>query len=88
MLNPIFIAEALSDSTRDYHLGGKFDLYRQIPALREYITVEQRAVHLITRQRQPDGFCVTTKISRKPRHLSPWAQTSPLRNLPGIAFSA
>ena len=55
LLNPIFIAEVLSDSTRDYDLGGKFDLYRQIPTLQEYITVEQRAVHLITRQRQPDG---------------------------------
>lgn len=55
LLNPVFIAEVLSDSTRDYDLGGKFELYRQIPALREYITVEQRAVHLVARQRQPDG---------------------------------
>ncbi len=55
LLNPVFIAEVLSDSTRDYDLGGKFELYRQIPVLQEYITVEQRTAHLITRQRQSDG---------------------------------
>ena len=50
LLNPILIVEVLSDSTRDYDLGGKFELYRAIPTLREYVTVEQSAVHITTRQ--------------------------------------
>ncbi len=54
LLNPVLIAEVLSDSTRDYDLGGKFELYRLIPTLREYVTVEQSAVHIVTRQRQQD----------------------------------
>jgi Uma2 family endonuclease len=55
LLNPILIAEVLSDSTRNYDLGGKFDLYRLVPTLREYVTVEHSAIHIITRQRQEDG---------------------------------
>lgn len=55
LLNPVLIVEVLSDSTRNYDLGGKFDLYRMIPTLLEYVTVEQNAIHIVTRQRQNDG---------------------------------
>lgn len=39
LLNPIFIAEVLSPSTRDYDTGGKFGLYRSIESLKEYWTI-------------------------------------------------
>ena len=42
--NPIMIAEVLSDSTRDYDRGQKFDLYREIPTLRDYLLVDQYSV--------------------------------------------
>jgi Uma2 family endonuclease len=42
--NPVLLVEVLSDATRDYDRGKKFDLYKQIPALKEYLTVEQSAV--------------------------------------------
>jgi Uma2 family endonuclease len=55
LLNPILIVEVLSDSTRNYDLGGKFELYREIPTLQEYVTIEQKVVHITTRHRQEDG---------------------------------
>lgn len=42
--NPVVIAEVLSTSTRDYDRGQKFDLYRTIPTLRDYVLVDQYAV--------------------------------------------
>ena len=46
VMNPIFIAEVLSKSTRNYDLGEKFQLYRTIPNLMEYVTIEQYAPHV------------------------------------------
>jgi Uma2 family endonuclease len=42
--NPVLLVEVLSDATRDYDRGKKFELYKQIPALQEYLTVEQNAL--------------------------------------------
>lgn len=42
--NPVLLAEVLSTSTRDYDQGQKFDLYRSIPTLRDYLLVDQYAV--------------------------------------------
>jgi Uma2 family endonuclease len=44
--NPTVIIEILSPSTRNYDMGGKFDLYRDIPALKEYILVDTRAIRV------------------------------------------
>src|SRR3990172_3254645 len=55
LLNPKVIFEVLSDSTEAYDRGKKFDHYRQIPSLSEYVLVSQ-AEPLIERYvRQPDG---------------------------------
>ncbi len=43
-INPTVIVEVLSSSTRNYDMGGKFDLYRDIPTLKEYILVDSEAV--------------------------------------------
>ncbi len=42
--NPTVIIEILSPSTRNYDMGGKFDLYRDISTLKEYILVDSEAV--------------------------------------------
>ncbi|HEX6099516.1 MAG TPA: Uma2 family endonuclease [Thermoanaerobaculia bacterium] len=42
--NPVVIAEVLSNSTRDYDAGQKYELYRAIPTLRDYLLVDQYAV--------------------------------------------
>jgi len=41
LLNPVLIVEVLSESTRDYDTGKKFQYYRTLPSLMEYLTVEQ-----------------------------------------------
>jgi len=38
--NPVLIVEVLSESTRDYDRAAKFDLYKQIPSLQEYVLIE------------------------------------------------
>jgi Uma2 family endonuclease len=40
------IVEVLSPSTRDYDRGQKFQLYRKLPSLREYLTVAQDEPHV------------------------------------------
>ena len=45
--NPTVIIEILSPSTRNYDLGGKFALYREIPALKEYIIVDTKAINVL-----------------------------------------
>jgi Uma2 family endonuclease len=42
LLNPTVIVEVFSDSTEAYDRGKKFELYRQIPSLREYLLVNQQ----------------------------------------------
>jgi Uma2 family endonuclease len=44
LTNPLVIAEVLSNSTRDYDRGQKFELYRTIPTLRDYLLVDQYAI--------------------------------------------
>src|SRR6266446_9871640 len=41
LLNPALVVEVLSDSTEGYDRGKKFEHYRQIPSLREYLLVSQ-----------------------------------------------
>lgn len=53
--NPIVIVEVLSDSTRNYDRGEKFDLYRSIPALRHYLLIEQTFHHVEHRRLESDG---------------------------------
>src|SRR5256886_7893104 len=53
--NPIVIVEVLSDSTRNYDRGEKFDLYSSIPALRHYLLIEQNFRHVEHRRIESEG---------------------------------
>lgn len=55
LLNPDVIIEVLSDSTRSYDRGEKFEQYRSIPSFREYLVVEQSKVHVELHSKQPNG---------------------------------
>jgi Uma2 family endonuclease len=46
LLNPSVIIEILSESTANYDKGLKFELYREIPSLEEYILIDSRKIHL------------------------------------------
>jgi Uma2 family endonuclease len=55
LLNPDLIVEVLSESTRNYDRGDKFQQYRGIPSFREYVLVDQAKVHVERHTKQPDG---------------------------------
>jgi len=44
--NAVVIIEVLSDSTKDYDRAGKFEIYRGLPGLQDYILVSQDKVHV------------------------------------------
>ena len=46
VLNPAVIIEVLSKSTKNYDRGVKFKLYRDIPALKEYILADSESIHI------------------------------------------
>jgi Uma2 family endonuclease len=46
IVNPTVLVEVLSDSTEAYDRGKKFEHYRQIPTLREYLLVSQKEPRL------------------------------------------
>jgi Uma2 family endonuclease len=46
LINPVVIFEVLSPSTELYDRGLKFQYYRTIPSLREYILVDQNKVQI------------------------------------------
>lgn len=39
--NPLIIVEVLSESTKNYDRGGKFEFYRTLSTLKEYILIDQ-----------------------------------------------
>jgi Uma2 family endonuclease len=55
LLNPTVIVEVLSESTRDYDRGRKFQHYRTLSSLAEYLTVERDEPHVEHWTRQPES---------------------------------
>ena len=55
LLNPALIIEVLSESTKDYDRGGKFEQYRTIDSFVEYLLVAQDRPHVEHNTRQADG---------------------------------
>jgi len=53
LLNPTLIIEVLSESTEYYDRVKKFDLYRALPSLQEYLLVSQSAPRIEQFIRQP-----------------------------------
>ena len=53
--NPTVLVEVLSDRTEAYDRGEKFEHYRLIPELREYVLVSHRERLVEVRRREPDG---------------------------------
>lgn len=55
LLNPTVLVEVLSDSTEGYDRGRKFEKYRQISSLQEYILVSQSEPRIDQFIRQASG---------------------------------
>lgn len=60
--NPTVLIEILSPSTRNYDMGIKFKLYRDIPTLKEYILVDSENVYVEKHTRQADNSWLLSEI--------------------------
>jgi Uma2 family endonuclease len=63
LLNPTAVVEVLSDSTEGYDRGKKFEHYRQIDSLAEYVLITQNRYHVESYRRQPDNSWLLTEIN-------------------------
>jgi Uma2 family endonuclease len=64
LLNPSLLVEVLSPSTEAYDRGKKFEHYRSIESLREYLLVASDRVHGDLFTRQPDGRWLLASADR------------------------
>lgn len=64
LLNPSLIVEVLSESTEKYDRGRKFEQYRHIDSLREYLLVGSESIGAELFTRQPDGHWLLTIADR------------------------
>ena len=55
LINPVLIVEVLSPATKKFDRGRKFDLYREIDFLKEYLLVHTDALIIEHYSRQPDN---------------------------------
>jgi len=63
LLNPTLIVEVLSDSTHGYDRGEKFELYRSITSLREYVLIEQTRASVEIRRRSAGNRWTTSVVA-------------------------
>lgn len=63
VVNPTLIIEVLSPSTEGYDRGKKFDNYRLIPSLREYVLVSQERPFIARYFKKDDGEWVLRDAS-------------------------
>lgn len=62
LLNPTLIVEVLSDSTEAYDRGRKFEHYRALESLTDYVLVAQSHVHVEHFSRRPEHRWLLTEI--------------------------
>lgn len=64
LLNPTLIVEVLSESTKDYDRGEKFEHYRTLASLAEYVLIAQDKPHFEHFVRQPDNRWLLAETNR------------------------
>lgn len=69
LLNPVLIVEVLSSSTEAFDRGKKFDSYRTIPSLQEYVLIAQDEPHVYIYARQLDHRWLLSEASHQDRGL-------------------
>lgn len=69
LLNPAAIIEVLSPSTEASDRGRKFEEYRSIPTLAEYILVAEDRMHVERYTRADDGSWILTEYSSEDAEL-------------------
>ncbi len=61
--NPTVIFAILSPSTKNYDLGGKFLLYKQIETLKEYILIDSESIIVIKYSKNDDNSWLMTEMN-------------------------
>jgi len=54
-VGPVIIIEILSPSTKRYDRGQKFELYKDIPSLKEYILIDSENIYVEAFRKKEDG---------------------------------
>lgn len=62
LVNPTLVVEVLSPTTSAFDLGEKFDHYRKLDSLQEYILIAQHKPQIQRYVRQPNGDWLLTSI--------------------------
>lgn len=62
--NPRLIVEVLSKSTGNYDRGEKFDYYRSIPELQEYLLIDQSCYHVMQYVKTNQGQWLLTDYTK------------------------
>jgi Uma2 family endonuclease len=70
LLNPTLLVEVLSPSTEAYDRGRKFESYKSLESLREYLLVASDRIHADLYTRQPDGRWLLTSADNLEDSLS------------------
>lgn len=72
LLNPTVLVEVLSKSTSSYDRGEKFEHYRKLDSLAEYLVIAQNKYHVEHYIRQPDNRWLLSETDdiQKTNHLS------------------
>ena len=65
LTNPVLIVEVLSPTTKNYDRGEKFEQYRKIEDLKEYLLVAQDRPHVEHYIKQPDGTWLLSEIESR-----------------------
>jgi Uma2 family endonuclease len=63
LLNPMLVVEVLSETTENYDRGKKFERYRKIGSLREYLLISQDRAHIEHFVRHDDGNWLMSDVS-------------------------
>lgn len=69
ILNPIVIIEVLSDSTKDYDRGDKFQQYRTLESLQEYVLISQNSVYIEHFKKIAPYEWLFTELNQPEAHL-------------------
>lgn len=64
LLNPVLLIEVLSPSTEAYDRGRKFEAYKKIESLREYLLLASDRMHADLYVRQPEGRWLLASASQ------------------------
>lgn len=70
VINPCLIIEVASKSTKNYDQGDKFDYYRGLSSLQEYILVEQERIHVLQHTKTNNNQWLLTEYEEDSQDFS------------------